>query len=144
MKEFVEKWSVFRERWTLKNQVTSVLCSTLYSSYWRNLYRVRFSKVLWNLKAAYYLYGAYFRWSLYIYERPYLCPSYIANPNLIQHLLMYFWRENSNSVFDTFTRNWLKRLIFSQIYRAKVKKSHKNIITLNLLQNESLEIIFRH
>ena len=124
--------SVDRNQWQMVVDLYYIIMWTcvVYAS----VYRVRFSKVSRNLKAAYYLYGAYFRWSLYIYKRPYLCPSYIANPNLIQHLLMYFWRENSNSVSDTFTRNWLKRLIFSQIYRAKVKKSHRNIITLDLLQ----------
>ena len=38
LKEFAAKISVFSERWAFKNQVTSVLCSTLDSCYWRDLY----------------------------------------------------------------------------------------------------------
>ena len=38
LREFVAKWLVLKERCAIKNQVTLVLDSTLYSWYWRNLY----------------------------------------------------------------------------------------------------------
>ena len=38
MKEFSDELSIFRECRAFKNQVTSELCSTLDSCYWRELY----------------------------------------------------------------------------------------------------------